>query len=178
MLAALLFSRSSYTRILCLIFDVHAVIGWPSQCRNPVNVSQEKGSAIALAAESGFPQRLSRFDPRLGHMGCVVDSVGFLRVFMFSLSVLIPLAASWPSIIGDWYSRLHRVRSNNWTHLTPRYELSKKSERERKYHIFVFHGPQLYSRLKCITARTLERITYRTTLWTIWSYHSGGYEKL
>jgi hypothetical protein len=87
----------------------------------------EEGCAIAQAVSCRLPTSAAHVRSQVTSCGiCGGQSgteAGFLRVFRFSLPILIPPSAPYPSLsIRNWYNRPNNGRRTKWTqcHLTPR----------------------------------------------------------
>jgi hypothetical protein len=82
-----------------------------------------EGRAIAQAVSRRITTAEPGFEPRLGHVGFVVDeavlSEVFSEYFRFPLSILIPPTAPSSYIIRVWYTRSISGRRTKWTQSHP-----------------------------------------------------------
>jgi hypothetical protein len=90
----------------------------------PINYAYEKGRPLAQAVSLPLPTAATRVQDHVRPCGfCGGQSgtgAGFLRVFRFTLPILIPPNAPHSSyIIRGWYNRPLSGRSTKWTEAHP-----------------------------------------------------------
>jgi hypothetical protein len=81
---------------------------------------------------ASFPPRRSRFEPRLGNVGFMVDKVALGQVFYqyFSFLCQFSLRQLFHTIVWHWYDRTVSGRHTKWTQSHP---TSKKGNKERYF---------------------------------------------